>query len=68
VKTFIDNNKEVILRLVKWLKDNPYPPQNYPSKSTTLFKKKPTNFPNNVNKSAHESCNSYFKFSCYHLY
>lgn len=41
--------KPLILKAVKWVKDNPYPPQLTPSKSCIMFKKRNHTFPNNLN-------------------
>lgn len=40
---------------MKWLKENPYPPQYMPSKTTTLYKKKNSVFPTNLNKAIYDS-------------
>lgn len=42
--------KPVFSRLLKWLKENPYPPQLTPSKNCQLYKKKASSFPNNLNQ------------------
>lgn len=50
LKGYIDLVKEGIMKLIKFLKDNPVPPKLFPSKTLTMHKKIQTNFPNKVNQ------------------
>lgn len=48
-KNLIDVVKESLMKLVKWMKENPYPPTMAPVKHISMYKKRTTNFPNRIN-------------------
>lgn len=46
---YIEAFKPLFTKMLKWLKDNTYPPHFTPSKTCEMFKKKSHSFPNNTN-------------------
>jgi len=61
----LQQNKEYIEILIKWLNDNPVAPVYQTSKTTTLNKNKPSSIPNNTTQTTIDNCNYIFliKFS-----
>lgn len=49
LKNYIDFVKEGLMKLIKWLKENPYPPTMSPIKNLNMYKKRTTSFPNKLN-------------------
>lgn len=50
MKNHHDSLKELIYKLVQWLRENQYPPQLTPSRSTVMFKRKTVSYSSNVNQ------------------
>lgn len=50
MKNYYDVVKELIYRLVQWLRENQYPPQLTASRTTVMFKRKTINYSSNVNQ------------------
>jgi len=44
LQKFVDQFKDQLNKLSKWLKENPYPQQYMPSKTTVLYKKRAYNY------------------------
>ncbi len=52
MKQYVDNIKDGLIKLIKYLKENPYPPTMVPVKNITMYKKRTTNFPTKVSQAA----------------
>jgi hypothetical protein len=50
MKQHIDSIKDVLIKLIKYLKENPYPPTMIPVKNITMYKKRTTNLSNKVSQ------------------
>lgn len=50
LKTYIDPIRDSVVKLIKYLKDNPCPPTLIPSRTVTMHKKRQVVFPKNVHQ------------------
>ena len=56
--SYHDNFKALLVKLIKWVKDNPVPPQYVASKTITMFKKRNFNISGNTSQTVISNFNS----------